>query len=118
MDNYNYFQHKVLELINRNSIIFSLTDDDINLINSKIKQFSEIDNPCAPSSIAASLIYNILRQRNPQLTIKMIANKFKTDIITSRYNRSTGIKIKTNKNISVFSIAKWRTKIYNLLYGE
>lgn len=103
----DYFQHKVLSIIYRNKNIFDLSEEELNLARNCVSKFDSVVYPCAPSSIAATVIYHLVKRKDESIKIKPFCVKFVTNIIVFKRN--------VQKKVTRYTISKWDVVISDLM---
>ena len=114
-----YFRHRVMELVKRNYDLFDLNENDIAIMGNAIERFDDVEYQCAPSSIAGTMIYVILKKKNKKIKIRDVTENFVTNCVIKKCNRKTGLRTEGMKRISMFAIIKWRpvvTKVLNEVF--
>ncbi|OQY38950.1 MAG: hypothetical protein B6229_04755 [Spirochaetaceae bacterium 4572_7] len=103
----DYFQHKVLTIVYRNKHIYNLTEEDLDKAKKCVAKFDSVKYPCAPSSIAATIIYHLVKSKDASIKIEPFRLKFVTNIIVFKRN--------VQKKVTRFTITKWKDIIKELM---
>lgn len=111
----DFFQHKILTLVYRNKNIFNLTDEDLETAKNCISKFDSVQYACAPSSIAVTVIYCILKKHNDQTKIKPVSSMFVTNIMIKKRGNYKSLESISQKKLTSFPIRRWKEIIEDLM---